>query len=175
MLLNQRKKISIFNFRTVPRRDITILSRDWKRFAARPIEQFLPRAFTGKNPENFFGPLTLQLLEQVFQIFETGNALDVFMLQQTPRTHHQPAVSNRQIRRKYGAPVRLIFAQSREASARRSHDKSSTLRYPRNCFFNIAVEKLDTENLANGESANVRHRKLRQETVVGSISSTAGK
>jgi hypothetical protein len=111
----------------------------------------------------------------MFQIFETGNAPDVFVLQQAPRAHHQPAVSNRQIRRKYGAPVDLIFAQSREASARRSHHKSSMLKHPRNCFFNIAVEKFDTENLASGESANVRHRKLCHETAAGSVSSMAGK
>src|SRR5205814_9959523 len=103
----------------------------------------------------------------MFQIFETGNALDVFVLQQAPRAHHQPAVSNRQVRRKYGAPVRLVFAQSREASSRRSHDKSSISRHQGNCFSNIAVEKLDTENLASGESANVRHRKLYQEGNAG--------
>ena len=107
MLLTHSKKISIFNFRTVARRDITILPRHWKRFAARPIEQFLLRAFGGKNPQKFFGRLTLQLLEQMFQILETGNALTFSRR------------NNRQIRRKYGAPISLIFAPLAGVTSRR--------------------------------------------------------
>ncbi len=71
MPLNQRKKISVFDFQSVPRRDITILAGSWKRFPARPIEQFLSCAFAGKDPENFSGPLPFQLAQQMFQILQT--------------------------------------------------------------------------------------------------------
>jgi hypothetical protein len=71
----------------------------------RPTEQFLPRLFAGKYPENFIGPLAFELTEQIFQIFETGNALNIFALYQTPKYNHQAAVSDRQISPKHGASI----------------------------------------------------------------------
>jgi hypothetical protein len=84
----------------------------------------------------------------MFQIFETGNPPDIFMLQQAPHDDHQTAVSNRQIGCKHGAPIPLVLAQSREAGCRRGDEKSSTLKHRRDRFIDIAIEELDAENLA---------------------------
>src|SRR5882724_5591561 len=41
ILFDKRKKISIFDFRSIQRRNVTTVAIDWKRFSARPFEQFL--------------------------------------------------------------------------------------------------------------------------------------
>src|SRR4029077_10374234 len=148
MLFNKRKKISIFDIRTVRRRDITVLPTNQKGFAARLINERLARAFVWKNPKNF-SPLTVQLAEKMFQIFETGNALDALTSQQAPYDDHQTAVSNRHIGRNNCAPIPLVFAQSRETGSRRSYEKSSILKHRRDRFIDIAVEEPEAENLSS--------------------------
>src|SRR6266542_4931001 len=150
ILFHQREKISVFDFQSVPRRDVTIFHLDWQSFAPQPINQFSSRAFVRQDPENLSGPLAFQFAEQMLQIFETGNALEVFALQQAPQEDHQPAVSNRQISSEHGAPIPLIFAQSRETGSRRSDEKSSVLKHRRERFINIAVEEANAENLSAG-------------------------
>jgi hypothetical protein len=84
----------------------------------------------------------------VFQIFETRNARDVFPSQQAPQHDHQTAVSNRQISRNHGMPVRLVLAQSSETGTRRRDEKSPVSKHRGNGFIDMAIEELDTKNLA---------------------------
>src|SRR5437867_9339507 len=93
--LNERQKMSIFDFESVKRCDITAVDLDGKSFAVRPIQQFLSRAFVGQNPENFCSLSVFQLCEQSFQICKTRNARHFFTSQQSPHDYHQTAIPDR--------------------------------------------------------------------------------
>ncbi len=83
----------------------------------------------------------------MFQIFETGNAVDFLASQQAPQDDHQAAVGNRQIGRKHGTPIRLVFAQSSETRARRRDEKSPMAKHRGDGFINIAIAEANAENL----------------------------
>jgi hypothetical protein len=87
----------------------------------------------------------------MFQIFETGNAMDFLASQQAPQDDHQAAVSNRQIGRNHGTPVALVFAQSSETRAGRRDEKSPMLKHQHDGFIHIAIEEANAENLAGGD------------------------
>ena len=108
------------------------------------------------------------------QIFETGNAPDVFASLQAPQDDHQTAVSNRQIGGKHGAPIRLVFAQSSETRPGRRDEKTSVLKHRGNGFIHIAVEELKAKNLA-GRKHWMTIDTPNQEIFGGSMSSTVGK
>src|SRR5439155_4747816 len=94
----------------------------------------------------------------MFQIFETGNSLDVLTSQQAPYDDHQTAVRNRHIGRNNCAPIPLVFAQSRKTGSRRSYEKSSILKHRRDRFIDIAVEEPEAENLSSRDhKMNVEH------------------
>src|SRR6266581_3775627 len=86
----------------------------------------------------------------MLQIFEPRNALDAFASQQAPQENHQTAVSNHQISRQHGAPIHLVFAQSRETGPGRSDEKSSALKHRRYRFIHVATEETDAKNLHTG-------------------------
>jgi hypothetical protein len=97
----------------------------------------------------------------MLQIFETRNALDAFASQQAPQDNHQPAVSNHQISRQHGAPIHLVFAQSRETGPGRSDEKSSALKHRRYRFIHVASEETDAKNLHTGShqrTPSIQHR-----------------
>ena len=93
----------------------------------------------------------------MFQVFETGNAVDFLALQQAPKDDHQPAVSNRQIGSNHGMPICLVFAQPSEARAGRRDEKSPLTKHRGNSFIHIAIEEAKPENLAAGNIVDVRH------------------
>ena len=80
----QRKQMSIFDFQSVPRRDITIIALDRKKFATETIEQFLARGLVWQDPEKARVPLTVQVCQESFQIFKTGNSVNLLASQQKP-------------------------------------------------------------------------------------------
>ena len=85
----------------------------------------------------------------MLKIFQTGNAVDVLTSQQAPQADHQPAVGNRQVGRKHGAPIRLVFAQSSETRSRRRHQIAAMPVHERDRFIDVAVEEPEAENLSS--------------------------
>ena len=94
-LLYQRKKISIFDLRSVPRRHITILrSLPENLCGANNPTISVARVSFGKHPEKLPFSSRFQVSEQLFQIFEAGNALNLFDVATIARPNHQTAVSD---------------------------------------------------------------------------------
>ena len=140
--------MSIFDFQSVMRCDITVVDLDRKSFAVRPIQQFPSRAFVGQNPENFCCPSVFQLCEQSFQIFKTGNARHFFTSQQSPHDDHQTAIPDRQVGREHCPPIRLVVTQPSETGPGWGDEKTTMPNHRGDRFINIAVEEPDAENLA---------------------------
>ena len=145
--LDERQKVSIFDFQSVLRRDQAIADLDGKSFPARPIQQFLLRAFAGQDPEDLRIPFAFQLCEQLPQISKTGNAANPSTSQQLPSENHQTAVSNRQVCRQDCAAIRFVFAQSCETCPGRRNQKTALCKHPLNCFIDLSIKKTDAENL----------------------------